>query len=150
LQQPSASRCPQGLSKGAWASKSPQRHRTLAEQAASLELRNRETLESNGWNKAILQESTKKPVLEMEKGPDAASQAESFLKLLLGRWESITVEEARRAFAELNGWEPDEGRVGKRSAGKSKLGTGSVLRGWSRGSDGGRSWNRGRRSFQQG
>jgi hypothetical protein len=50
-----------------------------------------------------------------EKGSDAI-KAEGFIKDLLARWEEVSVRDARRAFIELNGWEPNDAILGRGSA----------------------------------
>lgn len=44
----------------------------------------------------------------------AAEEAGRTLRDLLGGWEGLTVESARRAFEQLNGWTPDEGMLRSR------------------------------------
>jgi hypothetical protein len=60
---------------------------------------------------------------QSEKGSDAI-KVEGFIRDLLARWEEVSVRDARRAFVELNGWEPNEALLGRGSA---------DLKGWYRG-----------------
>jgi hypothetical protein len=85
-------------------------------------LRGREGLGRDGKRRAHSGASGKLVSKDKKKVKQGSAEAEAdkFLKGLLGRWESVYVEEARLVFEELNGWAPLEARIAWKGENKVK------------------------------
>jgi hypothetical protein len=78
--------------------------------------RGRETLGVGRENRGLLPQSGARGEMLLDaKKSSAEAEADDFLNNLLGRWESVSVEEARLVFVELNGWSPDEEIIRRRN-----------------------------------
>jgi hypothetical protein len=85
-------------------------------------LRGREGLGRDGKRRAQSGGSGKLVSKDKKKVKEGSAEAEAdeFLRDLLGRWESVSVEEARLVFEELNEWAPLEARIAWKGENKVK------------------------------